>query len=187
MPPDSYQAIGRLQLNAPGGESMEDIREELMSQARKYGADAVNVLEIKNITVGMSAPDTSSSRTPNWRNDGRNAGGAYIYSNSFGEITTLESPSRPVYELQLKALLMVENERFKHIENEIKKAAADQQEKLPADTEENAEDSAVGKSPDSAGEKAVQFELVPQSSSSENRPATVSLELNDDRRQPVNL
>ncbi|MPN11822.1 hypothetical protein SDC9_159130 [bioreactor metagenome] len=89
-----------------------------------HGADAVQVVDFKRVKVGeRSAVDGSTNPGPNagWTQDARNAGGAYIYTNSFGETTELEKPKRAVYETTVKALFLVTNARFKTVTGDLKK------------------------------------------------------------------
>lgn len=114
-PVSGYRAIGRATVTAPQGWSMSEVREKLVDLALEHGADAVNVVESKRIQVGLNAPDQNVSPAPNWGRDTRNAGGAFVYSNYFGDTVTAEKAD-PVYELQVKALLLATDARFKAME-----------------------------------------------------------------------
>lgn len=124
VPEGEYHAIGRATVTAPGSTSNETLRDDLIESARDHGADAVQVVDFKRVKVGeRSAVDGSTNPGPNagWTQDARNAGGAYIYTNSFGETTELEKPKRAVYETTVKALFLVTNARFKTVTGDLKK------------------------------------------------------------------
>ena len=111
-PPENMRAIGRVYLTAPQGTSVEEISDELVALAREKGAEAVNIVESKRVNIGSAAPGIGRGDTPSWNRDNRNAGGAYIYTNSFGDAVTMDAPTTPIIELQVKALLMVSSDRF---------------------------------------------------------------------------
>ena len=117
---EGYRVIGRVEIQAPDGTTQEDVVEELTGLARKHGAEVVNILEIKRVKIGTVAADPGVSRV-GWNRDGRNAGGAYIYSNYFGEVSTLEGRRTKVTELQIKAVLLVSDEKFRQIQAERQK------------------------------------------------------------------
>ena len=117
---EGYRIIGRVEIQAPDGTTQEDVVEELTGLARKHGAEVVNILEIKRVKIGTVAADPGVSRV-GWNRDGRNAGGAYIYSNYFGEVSTLEGRRTKVTELQIKAVLLVSDEKFRQIQAERQK------------------------------------------------------------------
>ena len=117
---DGYRVIGRVEIQAPDGTTQADVVEELTALARKHGADVVNILEIKRVKIGTVAADPTVSRV-GWNRDGRNAGGAYIYSNYFGEVSTLEGRRTNVTELQIKAVLLVPEEKFRQIQSQRQK------------------------------------------------------------------
>ncbi len=123
MPQNEYHAIGRITLTAPDGTNSDTLRDDLIDAAREHGADAVSVVEFKRVKTGMSAAPESSYQGPNatWNRDARNAGGAYIYSNTFGEINSLEKPPNPVYEIRIKALVLVTNARFSAVTSEYRR------------------------------------------------------------------
>ena len=185
MPSGEYRAIGRVLMTLPDGNGISDARQELINLAREHGAEAVNVVACKRIKVGMNAADNFNNWTPNWDHDDRNDGGAFIYSNSYGQLDSVSTQEREFYELQIKALLVVTNERFKAMEAVYREQRA----RLEAAVVAPAPD-AVAVTPEQAMEQAVQpGTLSPvteraDSPSSERKP--VQIELNDSRN-PVTL
>ena len=116
MPDKGFRAIGRAMVTLPDNRGAGDIRQELTALAREHGAEAVNVVSIQKIRLGMAAPESGRIRISNWNRDGRNAGGAYIYTNSFGEQAELAAPGKAIYEQQVKALLLVSDKRFEEMQ-----------------------------------------------------------------------
>ena len=130
-PEKGYRIIGRAIVTAPDNKGPGIIRPELANFAREHGADAVNIVAYNRILLGTAAPDSGRLQPNNWNRDGRNAGGAYIYTNSFGEPAELSKPGKAIYEQQFKVQLMVTDERFKQIEKLYKEERA-KLEQLPA-------------------------------------------------------
>ena len=122
VPEDTYRVIGRVFIEAPDGTTQSDVGEELTVLARKHGAEAVNILEYKRINIGQVQTATSQPLRLGWDRDGRNAGGAYIYSNYFGETTNTGGSYTKVTELQIKAVLLVSEKKFKEMQPSGKKA-----------------------------------------------------------------
>ena len=134
VPEGEYHAVGRATVTAPGSTNSDTLREDLIEAARDRGADAVQVVEFKRVKVGERASVDSASQGPNssWNQDARNAGGDYIYTNSFGQTTELEKPARAVYETTVKALFLVTNARFRKMTKELRheeRAVAEQTQK----------------------------------------------------------
>ena len=121
---EGYRAIGRVEIQAPDGTTQEDVADELTKLARKHGAEIVNILEIKRVRTGTVAAAPEVSRV-GWNRDGRNAGGAYIYSNYFGEVSTLEGRRSNVTELMIKAVLLVPEEKVRKIQEAASKKLAE--------------------------------------------------------------
>lgn len=108
----NYRAIGHVSITAPDGTTADEINSKLIALARENGSDTVSIVEFKRVPIGPGAPDSSMAEQPNWRGDGRNMGGKYIYSNSFGS-EQYTVPASSITELRVKALLLVTNEKFK--------------------------------------------------------------------------
>ena len=115
-----YRVLGRVEIQAPDGTTQEDVVDELTRLARKHGAEIANILEIKRVRIGTVAADPGVSRV-GWNRDGRNAGGAYIYSNYFGEVSTLEGRRINVTELLIKAVLLVPEEKVRKLQESANK------------------------------------------------------------------
>lgn len=107
----NYRAIGRISITAPEGTTRGEINEKLTLLAREHGADTVNIVSVRRVVIGPGAPDTSMAVQPSWDRDARNMGGNYIYSNNFGR-SNVNVPVSNITEWQIKALLMVTNEKF---------------------------------------------------------------------------
>ena len=107
----SYRAIGRVSITAPEGTTRGEINEKLTVLAREHGADTVNIISVRRVVIGPGAPDTSMAAQPTWNRDARNMGGNYIYSNNFGQ-SNVNPPVSNITEWQIKALLMVTEEKF---------------------------------------------------------------------------
>ena len=119
-PEDTYRAIGRVFIEAPDGTTQGDIAEELITLARKHGAEAVNILEYKRIKIGSAEVGSDRTLRVGWNRDNRNAGGSYIYSNYFGQTITMGNDYTSVTELQIKAVLLVTEKKFRDLESRNK-------------------------------------------------------------------
>ena len=161
-PPENMRAIGRVYVTAPQGTSTNEISDELIELAREKGAEAVNIVESKRVNIGSAAPGLGRGSSPSWNRDNRNAGGAYIYSNSFGDVMTMEQPTAEIIETQVKALLLVSESRFEQIkalyqeERRKLEAAAAEHIPAPAATAEEALDKAAVKIAPAAGAVATE-------------------------------
>lgn len=134
-----YKVIGRVEIVAPDGTTRGDVYDELTELARQHGAEAVNILDFKRVRIGTVASDSGQIPRVGWNRDGRNAGGAYIYSNYFGEVSSLEGRRTNVTELRIRAVLLVSDKRFKEVMNLQcgKQKSADT--KMPAKSRETVE------------------------------------------------
>ena len=184
MPQGIYRSIGRVTISAPQRSTSDDIRAELTDLALEHGAEAVNVVEFKRVQVGVES--YGSAGQPTWNNDDRNAGGGYIYSNSFGQRASIPGNTHPVFELRVKALLMVTNERFAEMQALYQKEHAQfEVEKTLAPEQELTADEALDKTVDNAVlPPASEIKTAPEK---QDAPAPVNIDLSDDRRQPVAL
>ena len=180
-PVSGYRAIGRVTVTAPQGWSMSEVRDKLADLALEHGADAVSVVESKRIQVGLNAPDQNVSPAPNWGRDTRNAGGAFVYSNYFGDTVTAEK-AKPVYELQVKALLLATDARFKAME-ELYKA---ERRKLEAENAPAAANDAAAEKAAAPAEDASGTEVPAKKSAPAPRQA-MPVKLNRDRNAVVTL
>lgn len=124
MPAGDYRIIGRATIQAPDGTTRGDVHEALSELAREHGAEAVNILDYKRVRIGTYTPDTDRVQRVGWNRDGRNAGGAYIYSNYFGEVSSLEGRRSEVTELHIKAVLLVNSKKFQEIMKQHKNSQA---------------------------------------------------------------
>ena len=183
LPAAGYRAIGRAEITAPPRTDGDDIRQRLIELAREKGAQAVRVVTMKKIQVGFFESDDNLNVMPNYDRDPRNAGGRFIYTNSFGNPTTLPGGSEsPMYETRVQALLLVTDARFKEMEELYKK----QREFLYA-----RERSLAGTpvAPEQALDKAVKpVEVSPvpvEAPAVENKP--VQLNLGDEKNPAVKL
>ena len=183
---DDYRVIGRVTIQAPDGTTQGDVWEELTELARKHGAEAVNILDFKRVRIGSYAVESEQPRRVGWNRDGRNAGGAYIYSNYFGEVSTLEGRRTNVTELQINAVLLVSGKKFKEMQALNKKEQKHFAEKDAAKQE---------KKSDAAAEEALNKSVKPlevsplqpykEDPKPERQPSSV--ELSADHRPAVSL
>ena len=137
----SWHVIGRVMITAPDGTTQEDVYEELTALAREHGAEAVNILDFKRVRIGTVSPESDQVHRVGWNRDGRNAGGAYIYSNYFGEVSTaaLEGRRTNVTELQIKAVLLVSDAKFKDVQKLQKEQKRPPESEVPEKGEQTTE------------------------------------------------
>lgn len=139
LPENTYQVIGRVMITAPDGTTRDEVCDKLTALAREHGAEAVNILEFKRVRIGTVAAEPEQIQRVGWNRDGRNAGGAYIYSNYFGEVSSLEGKRTNVTELQIKAVLLVSDEKIKDIQKKYREKLKSPADKTPEKDEKTVE------------------------------------------------
>lgn len=183
-PDNTYRAIGRVTLTAPDGSSQSPIREKLSEIARTHGAEAVEIVEFKRVETGVGASEPATAGMPDWSKDNRNAGGAFIYSNSFGEKASLSTP-RKFYEVQVKALLLVPNGKFNSMMELYRKRQAELEARFDQSKLE-----VKASSPEEALNKSVKTvesnPAIPVKTPVQEKKPT-QIDLTDDRSNPAAL
>lgn len=187
-PDNEYRAIGRILLTAPDGTRSEKLQERLIEAAREHGANAVEVVEFKRVQVGLSAaPEVRQDNAIAQRafRDNRNAAGERIYLDSFGERASLVSPPRKVYEIQIKALLLVTNVRY----NEYTAKYKAQLEKIEKELQQSLKDPVNKAEMDKKLDEKAPAELPPAQPPAPKKPAERPLELNlrDGSQDPAKI
>ena len=130
VPVGKYAIVGKATLTAPA-EKMDsyELREYLVDQARAHGAEAVCLVEMKNIKVGlMPAGEGGGYNGPsnNQTNpDNVNAEGTPLATDSFGNQVTVQGETQYRWEVEVKALFF----KDKAV---VEKIMAERREKLEA-------------------------------------------------------
>ncbi len=136
LPENRYQPIGRAVTVAPDSYNSAEIKQEILSQARKHGADAVKVVDFKRILVAQQQIPQNSiedNRTfGQWGND-RRADGSKIKVNAGGEVVPMRSQRYDRYQLRARVIFLRLKSKMSHQEGIIasskSKAAADMKQK----------------------------------------------------------
>lgn len=130
--PGEYQMIGRMTLTAPEDYTRIDLEEKLQEAAREHGSDAVQIVSLQKRLLGSHyRQPAADAEAGDFRFSASSADGARIGINSFGEPVSLEGGEyRNRYEIEIKALLLMEKSRYQQLfrEREQRKQHRQQQE-----------------------------------------------------------
>ena len=130
VPAGKYTIIGKATLTAPADQmDSYELREYLIDQARAHGAEAVSLVEIKNVKVGLMPAGeggadngpTNSQTNP----DNVSASGAPLETDSFGRQVTVQGEKRYRWEVEVKCLFFKDK-------TAVEKIMAERREKLAA-------------------------------------------------------
>lgn len=128
VPKDTYRIIGRANIDAPGSYNPAEIKKKILNKARSCGADAVEVVEFKREKSGEQKVSTTNNEydgvVGTWANNGVRSNGSPIYVDSFDKTVPLKQAVHETFELKIKILFLISNERFQEYQ---KKAAEEQQ------------------------------------------------------------
>jgi len=128
VPKDTYRIIGRANIDAPGDYNPAEIKKKILRKARDCGADAVEVVEFKRIKTGEQKVASNNSEydgvVGTWANNGVRSDGSPIYVDSFDKTVPLKQAYRETFELKIKILFLISNERFQEFQ---KKASEERQ------------------------------------------------------------
>ena len=108
-----YQAIGRARVEAPDGTGILDIMEKLQDYARDCGASAIKIVSMGKVEVGQVRVAVAADET--LRDSGATGtavGGERIYTDSFGESSSMPTNYEPKYEVVGDVIFLVEKEAF---------------------------------------------------------------------------
>ncbi|MFA6716435.1 MAG: hypothetical protein WC082_03385 [Victivallales bacterium] len=125
VPPNVYSIMGRAVVTAPDGSSTESVKEEIISKAREYGADAIEVVLFKRVKTGeVAVPDKHDPYggvTGSWVTTSNRADGTPIYTDSFVDTVPLSVHTLEQYEIRAKVLFLAEKGRLKKSIEKYKK------------------------------------------------------------------
>lgn len=128
VPKDTYRIIGRANIDAPGDYNPAEIKKKILKKARDCGADGIEVVEFKRIKTGEHKVSANSSEYDGvvgiWANNGLSSNGAPIYVDSFDKTVPLQQAYRETFELKIKVIFLLSNERFQEFQ---KKASEERQ------------------------------------------------------------
>jgi len=129
VPKNTYRVIGRANIEAPGSYNPAEIKKKLFKKARQCGADAIEVVEFKREKTGEQKISTTSNEydgvVGTWANNGVRSDGSPIYVDSFDKTVPLKQNVHETFELKIKVLFLISNERFQ----EYQKQALEEQQK----------------------------------------------------------
>ena len=167
VPVGKYTIIGKATLTAPADKmDSYELREYLVDQARAHGAEAVCLVEMKNIKVGLMPAGEGSGDGPSnsqTNPDNVNAAGAPLATDSFGNQVTVQSETRYRWEVEVKALFFKDKAAVETIMSERRaKLEAYNSSLPPLDEDPRVKDAPDKKSePASDAEAAGQGETIP--------------------------
>ncbi|MDD5597548.1 MAG: hypothetical protein PHV82_06365 [Victivallaceae bacterium] len=128
VPPNVYSVLGRAVVTAPDGSSTEAVKEEIISKAREYGADAIEVVLFKRVKTGeVPVPDKQDPYggvTGSWVTTSNRPDGTPIYTDSFVKTVPLNLHTLEQYEIRAKVLFLAEKGKLKKNIEKYKKDRA---------------------------------------------------------------
>lgn len=128
VPPNVYRILGRAVVTAPDGSNTESVKEELISKAREYGADAIEVVMFKRVKTGeVMVPDQKDPYqgvTGSWVSTSNRPDGTPIYTDSFVNTVPLKTHALEQYEIRAQVFFLAEKDK---LEKNIDKYKKDRQ------------------------------------------------------------
>lgn len=115
IPADKFRIIGRGTLTGPWETDRYDRMAELRAQARKYGADALCIVENKRVEAGFYPQDNGTFAPPlsaQANKDNLSNRGTAWENDSFGQIHTLREEKKRRYEFEIKVLFLKNQAAF---------------------------------------------------------------------------
>jgi len=123
LPPGVYEIIGRAKIIAPDSCDREDIREKLLKEASRRGADAVCLVSVSRIQVGLFESDGQfggpSERMMNPHN--LRPDGSPIRENMAGKTVELNAETHRAVKVVVRALFLKDREALEKIISEREK------------------------------------------------------------------
>jgi hypothetical protein len=125
VPPNVYSILGRAVVTAPDGSNSEDVKDEIMSKAREYGADAVEVVLFKRVKTGEimvpNQKDPYQGVSGSWVTSSNRPDGTPIYTDSFVDTVPLQTHPLEQYEIRAKVLFLANKNKLKKSIDKYKK------------------------------------------------------------------
>jgi len=123
LPPGAYEIIGRAKIIAPGSCDREDIRIKLVEEASRRGADAVCLVSVSRIEVGLFEDDGRfdgpSERTMNPYN--LTPDGSPIQDDMAGKRVGLDAETHKAVKIAVRALFLKDKKALEKIISEREK------------------------------------------------------------------
>ena len=134
LPPGMYEIIGRAKITAPGSCDREDIRIKLLEEAAGRGADAVCLVSISRIEVGLFESDGQFSGPSDYSINPYNLtpDGSPIRENMAGKTVELTAETNKAVKIVVRAFFLKDkkvlektvSEREKQLDKIIGKPSA---------------------------------------------------------------
>lgn len=119
VPPDIYQVVGRATVEASADYDQEQVREAILAEAEKRGADAVQVVSAESVEVRKNTvTDPGDASFGGRTRPNRNIDQWEPY-DSFGKPSSRNVRSGSIMEFHAKVLFLVKKERYEQAMREF--------------------------------------------------------------------
>ncbi len=115
VPANSYDVIGRAEVDAPDGTNSEEIKHKLINEARKHGADAIQVVSFERIKTGVYSRPVereADGTVGGWMATATHADGSPIYNDSFSRNVPLQTTDVDTFAIKVKVLFLAKREKY---------------------------------------------------------------------------
>ena len=107
IPVKTYDVLGEATATAGEAYSATEVETKLRSFARKHGANAVLIVDIKRTVAGKARPDQIRNQNGGaWTPDDSSGSSFRHFSEDMLDYSKTEGPEKPVYDILIKAKLL---------------------------------------------------------------------------------
>lgn len=117
VPTNTYQVIGRATVEAPDGTNSEDIKKKLIGEARRRGADAIQVVSFERIRTGSYRRpverESDEGAVGDWMTVATHADGSPIYYDTFSRAVPLQTTEIDSFIIEARVLFLAGQEKYR--------------------------------------------------------------------------
>lgn len=107
IPVKNYRVLGEATATAGTTFTATEVESELRSFARKHGANAVLIVDVKRTVAGKARPDQIKNQSSaNWAVDDSSGNSFRYFRENMLDYSKTEGPEKPVYDILVKAKLL---------------------------------------------------------------------------------
>lgn len=107
IPVKTYDVLGEATATAGEAYSATEVETKLRSFARKHGANAVLIVDIKRTVAGKARPDQIRNQNGGaWTPDDSSGSSFRHFREDMLDYSKTEGPEKPVYDILIKAKLL---------------------------------------------------------------------------------
>ena len=107
IPVKNYRVLGEATATAGTTFTATEVESELRSFARKHGANAVLIVDVKRTVAGKARPDQIKNQSSaNWAVDDSSGNSFRYFRENMLDYSKTEGPEKPVYDILIKAKLL---------------------------------------------------------------------------------